>query len=176
MNKKSIISLSLITAFALSNALCMAETTIYTDGIGRMHFLGKDPATNIPAKKNYSNPAEQDLTRRLYENSTGEINNVDYKLKDYDNTFGFGKMDTQTMWKNKFVTDVDAVATDKPAEESKPVAESKTTKATMTFEKGAADASRTSAYGATNIYDTKNKVEAIKDKSVKKTHWWNKSK
>ena len=163
MNKKLFISLGLITAISLSTAVSMAETTIYTDGIGRMHFLGKDPGSNS-AKQNYSNPAEQDLTRRLYENTTGDVNYVDHKFKDYDNTFGIGRMDTQTMWKNKFSNNVDDAALSRSS-----------TKGSMTYSKGAADASRANAYGATNIYDAKDEVNVIKEETKKK-HWWNKNK
>lgn len=166
MNKKLIISLGLVAAMTLSTAVSMADSNIYTDGIGRMHFLGKDPASNT-VRQNYSNAAEQDLTRRLYENSAGELNYVDHKVKDYDNTFGIGKMDTQTMWKNKFSNNVDDAM----------VNTENTVKGSMTFEKGAADASRANAFGATNIYDTaKNEVNIIQDSSTKKTHWWQKSK
>ena len=42
----------------------------------------------------------------------------------------------------------------------------------MTFEKGAADASRANAYGATNIDSTKDAVNVIKDKTPAKKHWW----
>ena len=160
MNKKLIITLGLLSVFA---AASYAETTIYTDGIGRMHFLGKDPASNINAK-NYSNPQQQDITRRLYENQTGEMNNVDYKFKDYDNTFGIGKMDTQTLWKNKFSNNVDDAM----------VETKNTLKTTMTSKKGTADSSRSSAYGATNIDSleyAKDEVNVIKDNTTKKK-WW----
>ncbi len=167
MNKKTIITLSLMTAFIASTAISLAETTIYTDGIGRMHFLGKDPASNT-ARQNYANPEQQDLTRKLYENSTGEVNNVDYKFKDYDNTFGFGRMDTQTLWKNKFANDVNG--TNEASQEVKSM------KGSMTYKKGAADASRASEFGATNIYDTDNEVNVIKEETTKKTHWWKKKK
>ena len=158
-----------MTAFIASTAISLAETTIYTDGIGRMHFLGKDPASNT-VRQNYANPEQQDLTRKLYENSTGEVNNVDYKFKDYDNTFGFGRMDTQTMWKNKFSNNVDATAEEATMETAKTV------KGSMTYKKGAADASRANAFGATNFYDVKDEVNVIQDTAVKKTHWWNKKK
>ncbi|MBR6127712.1 hypothetical protein IKQ21_08525 [bacterium] len=168
MNKKLIVSLSLMTAFVVATASAMAESTIYTDGIGRMHFLGKDPASNT-VKQNYANPEQQDLTRKLYENSTGEMNNVDYKFKDYDNTFGFGRMDTQTLWKNKFANDVNG-----NGETSEEVQKMR---GSMTYEKGVADISRANAYGATNFYDAKDEVTVIKDQEkTKKKHWWNKSK
>ena len=81
-------------------------------------------------------------------------------------------MDTQTLWKNKFSNNVDAKAEDATMETEKSV------KGTMTYQKGAADASRANAYGATNFYDAKEDVTVIKDeaKAAKKKHWWNKSK
>ena len=106
----------------------------------------------------------------MYENSTGELNEVDYKFKDYDNTFGFGRMDTQTLWKNKFSNNVDATA------EEATMGTEKTVKGSMTYQKGAADASRANAYGATNFYDAKDEVNVIQDTTTKKKHWWNKSK
>ena len=110
MNKQ-LLTLGFVAALAFSTAVSMAENTIYTDGIGRLHFLGKDPASNS-VRANYTNPAEQDLTRRLYENTQGDVNFVDYKIKDYDNTFGIGRMDTQTMWRNKFSNNVDDAMVD----------------------------------------------------------------
>ena len=46
MNKKLIISLGLVAAISASTVAAMAETTIYTDALGRMHFLGRDAANN----------------------------------------------------------------------------------------------------------------------------------
>ena len=71
--KKSIFTIGLVAVFALSTACAMAETTIYTDGIGRLHFLGRDAANN-KAGAGFTNPEAQDLTRKLYGNS-GEVNN-----------------------------------------------------------------------------------------------------
>ena len=76
MNKKLIISLC---AAIVMTTMAYAETTIYTDSIGRIHFLGRDAANNKANGGNYSNSAEQDLTRRLYEQTSAnatEGNNV----------------------------------------------------------------------------------------------------
>lgn len=162
MNKKTILSLSLVAAIAFSTAISMAETTIYTDGIGRLHFLGKDPGSNT-STQNYSNSAEQDLTRRLYENSTGEINNVDFKVKDYDNTFGIGRMDTQTMWKNKFTNNVDDAT----------VNTSRSVRGSMTYDKGVKDTASGSSYASTDI----NSVDVVRNmSSTSKKRWWQRSK
>ena len=65
MNKKFIISLGMMVAIAGATISAYADTTIYTDNIGRMHFLGKDAKSNTNSGYNYSNSAEQDLTRKV---------------------------------------------------------------------------------------------------------------
>ena len=48
MQKKILISLGLIAMIGLTTVQAMANSTIYTDELGRMHFLGKDPeAKNV---------------------------------------------------------------------------------------------------------------------------------
>ena len=42
MARKSIISLSLFLAMCASVTCAMANSTVYTDDLGRIHFLGKD--------------------------------------------------------------------------------------------------------------------------------------
>ena len=105
--KKSFISIGLLSVFAISALGAMAETTIYRDGIGRMHFLGKDPASNTKTT-NYTNPQAQDLTRKLYENNSSEVNydtNFDqHPLKNYENTFSDSRF---TNWRKKYESNVD---------------------------------------------------------------------
>ena len=43
---KFLLTIGLISALAVTTISAMAESTIYTDGIGRMHFLGKEPGSN----------------------------------------------------------------------------------------------------------------------------------
>ena len=76
MNKQLLISLGLIMTISASTISAMAESTIYTDELGRMHFLGKNPGSTT-TQYNFSNPEQQDLTRRLYENSSNAANYVD---------------------------------------------------------------------------------------------------
>ena len=105
MNMKHFITLGLVAGFAITTASALAENSIYTDGIGRLHFLGRD-VNDAKAQYNYTNPEQQDLTRRLYEGTSNEVRYVDHSLKNYDQTFGADRMDTQTMWKNKFQNNV----------------------------------------------------------------------
>ena len=106
MNRRLFITLGLIAGLAITTASAFAENSIYTDGIGRLHFLGRD-VDKAKAQYNYANPEQQDLTRRLYDGTSNEIRYVDHPLKNYDQTFGADRYDTQTMWKNKFQNNVD---------------------------------------------------------------------
>ena len=98
MNKKLIISIGLVLALSATMA-AYADSTIYTDGIGRIHFLGRDAANNIKSGANYSNAANQDLTRKLYEKSeSGIVEDTDFNqhpLKNYENTFPDGVLKTE---------------------------------------------------------------------------------
>ena len=69
--KNAVISLSLVVAAAACMQCVMAESAIYTDDLGRMHFLGKDPATYIRTNQiNNIQVKEQDdaLTDIIYKN------------------------------------------------------------------------------------------------------------
>ena len=111
MHKNFIITLGLMVAISASAVPVIAETTIYTDGIGRMHFLGKDAANNSAQKSNYTNSAEQDLTRSLYEKSANGISNDtsydQHPLKNYENTFPDSRFSTSNVWKTKYANNVD---------------------------------------------------------------------
>ena len=66
--KKIMISLCLIIASA---TVAIANSTIYTDDIGRLHFLGKDPGgSSIQPVQGYTNPAQKDLTNIIYKNES----------------------------------------------------------------------------------------------------------
>ncbi len=163
MNKKLLISLGLVVAIATAAASAYAETTIYRDGIGRMHFLGKDAASNTNSGYNYSNSAEQDLTRKLYEEAgNGVVNDTSYDqhpLKNYENTFPDSRFGTSNVWKTKYANNRD---------DSVIKAHDKV-KGTATSIKGTKDTSGNYYYGNTNIDES----NVIKKTSTKK-HWWNK--
>lgn len=60
-----------------SVSVVAANSTIYTDDIGRMHFLGKDPGSStLSPVADYSNPQQKDLTDVIYKNS-GSSNESD---------------------------------------------------------------------------------------------------
>ena len=164
MNKQLIISLGLVVALSTATLSAMADTTIYTDGIGRLHFLGKDAANNSGSGYNYSNSAQQDLTRKLYEESAaGVVNDTSYDqhpLKNYENTFPDSRFTSSKYWKTKY------------ANGDNDVVETETTKVKSTVTKGQTDYSGQYAYGSTFLNDTDNEVKTVQ----KKKHWWNKKK
>lgn len=166
MNKKFIISLGLVVAISATTISAMADSTIYTDGIGRMHFLGRDAKSNTNAGYNYTNSAEQDLTRRLYEQSANGVNNDtsynQHPLKNYENTFPDSRFGTSNVWKTKYANNADDAT----------VKAKDTVKATATATKGTIDASNPYAYGNTNIENGETNII----KSTAKKHWWNRNK
>ena len=181
MNKKFIISLGLIAVMTASAAAVMADTTIYTDGIGRLHFLGRDAANNKSSGSNYTNSAEQDLTRRLYdESSNGVVNDTSYDqhpVKNYENTFPNSRFTTSSVWKQQYQNDTEASKVDKEnlskvdTSNGIPVTSERANKKLKTE----VAATRGDMYG-NNPY--KNNVEegytnVIQDKKTKK-HWWQK--
>lgn len=68
MQKKILISLGLMAVVGLT-AQVFAHSTIYTDELGRMHFLGKDPGAKTLQKiEDYDNPAQKDVTNVVSNN------------------------------------------------------------------------------------------------------------
>ena len=155
--KKLFATMGILAVTALTITTAIAESTIYTDGLGRMHFLGKDAASNSARNVNYANPEQQDLTRRLYENSTGELNYVDRPLKNYENTFSDSRY---TNWRKKFESNVDDAR----------VNVDNHTKATFSAEKGANDASNPLGYGTTNIDQNLKDKSSVEKNSTEKSN------
>ena len=155
MNKKLIISLSVAVIMSFASAYAAENTTIYTDGIGRIHFLGRDGGNG----NKYTNPAEQDLTRRLYEKTAGDITEDStydqHPLKNYENTFPGSRFTT----KKRYETKEDASRQD--------------VKATVNTTKGVTDYSGQYQYGTTILNNTNNQANEVKTSAKK--HWWNKT-
>lgn len=155
MNKKLIISMSV--AVIMSLAAAYADTTIYTDGLGRIHFLGRDAANNTSNTK-YSNSAEQDLTRRLYERKAGDtVEDTSYDqhpLKNYENTFPDSRFTTKKRY------------------EVKEDSEAESVKATINTIKGETDYSGQYQYGSTMLNQSNKEANEVKTSAKK--HWWNK--
>ena len=127
MQKKNLIMFGLIFAMGLGMAAANANSTVYTDELGRMHFLGKDPATKTFQKlDDYNNPKQVDIDV----NTRRDSNNVDYY--EVTNIKSIEKIENGT------VSGVNR------------------TKSTYSSEKGAMDASNPYVQGGTNV-DTTNK-------------------
>ena len=156
MNRKTIISISVAIVMSLTAAYA-DNTTIYTDGIGRIHFLGRDGGNG----NKYTNPAEQDLTRRLYERTAGDVTEDSsydqHPLKNYENTFPGSRFTTR----KRYETKEDALRED--------------VKAVVTTTKEATDYSGQYQYGSTMLHQSKQNEKNVVKTTAKK-HWWNKNK
>lgn len=125
MNKKLLVSLCLI---AVLSEVAMANSTIYVDEIGRLHFLGKDPgatAARYSQLENFDNPMQKDLTNVQYKNIDSDVKEVRGAVNTYDKS-----LDTKLL----------------NAKESVNKSRSE-----YTYTKGAMDASNPYTYGETNI-------------------------
>ena len=181
MNQKLFISLGLVIALgaAAIPAIAAGDTTIYTDNIGRMHFLGRNAATNDGAKYNYTNPAEQELTRKLYSEDRTvnyDSNYNQHPVKNYENTFPDSRFTTKTFWNKNYVNDTDAARVN-----AENAANVDTSKGIPVTSQRANRKLKTDVYATHGgMYDANpymNSEEGyknvVKDKTTKK-HWWNK--
>lgn len=130
MNKKFFVALGLIAFTSAFMAQAMAEPTIYTDGIGRLHFLGKDPGSARrldPAEANkYANPAQMEFTNTIFKG--GETTET---------------VTTQTVSDNSEVTSTSETKVSTKRENK--------SKGAFTFNKGSMDASDPYTFGNTNL-------------------------
>ena len=154
MNKKLIISISVAVIMSFTAAYADANTTIYTDGLGRIHFLGRDGGNG----NKYTNPAEQDLTRKLYEKTAGDVTEDStydqHPLKNYENTFPGSRFTTKKRYEVKEDSAVEAA------------------KATVNTTKGVTDYSGQYQYGSTILNPSSTTNNEVKTSAKK--HWWNK--
>lgn len=183
MNKKSLVSMGLV--FAISTALLPAfaaddNKIIYTDNLGRMHFLGRDASSNSGTKYNYTNPAEQELTRKLY--SEDRKANYDssfdqHPVKNYENTFPDSRFKTRNFWGDNYANNTEASRVDaanaKNVDTSKgiPVTPQRVNRKLKTN----VSATGGGMYDANPYMKTEEGYKnVIKDKKTSKKHWWNK--
>ena len=142
--RKSIISLGLLLAMSASVSCVLAHSTIYTDDLGRMHFLGKDSGgQSLQQVSDFNNPAQMYITNG---DITKGVSNSD--VINTPPNAGYPERRYKTV--------------------SNVQHESKST-GSFTYNKGAMDASNPYTYGETNINNTENSAE----KTTKKKHFWN---
>ena len=182
MNKKLLISLGMIAVMSAAAVPAMADSTIYTDNIGRLHFLGRDASTNTGKKGNFTNPAEQELTRKLY-SEKGELNYDEnfnqHPVKNYENTFPNSRFTTSSVWRQQYENNTDASKVDtgnlSNVDTSKgiPTTSERPARKKLKTEVGA---TRGDMYGNNrymNNIEQQSYPNVIKDSTAKK-HWWNK--
>ena len=150
MKKFSLVSLSLIAALGASISVASAVSAIYTDDLGRMHFLGKDPSIYLHDSKfeNIETPEKKEFNDIIYKNETPA-------------TEGETKVNT---------TEPAAEGAIAPVNQTKTEHTNKS-KGSFTFNKGAMDASDPYTFGETNI-PAKAKEEKTQTQKTEKKHFW----
>ena len=154
MARKSIISLSLFLAMCASVTCAMAHSTVYTDDLGRMHFLGKDQGEKtLQQVSDFKNPSTMFI-------NNGEI--VKGASQDVINTPPNAGYEQRYKYRNLNASEVQE--------------RMNRAKGSFTYDKGAMDASNPYTYGETNIKSISNKTESTEHKSdstkTKKKHFW----
>lgn len=140
MRKNLFLSLALM--FSALTIQAMANTTIYTDEIGRLHFLGKDPGSRTMQEiQNFNNPEQKDLTNIIYKN---EQENPETKVN------------TTTPAENSEVAPAVDNTSENQEQPAKKGKENKS-KGSFTFNKGAMDASDPYTFGETNLAPSEKK-------------------
>ena len=140
MLKKILFSLSIVF---IANSV-MANTTIYTDDLGRMHFLGKDAASVMQTSR-----------MEMIQKEKNELSDIIYKNEQ--------STETSTA----------AEETTTPEEVKVNIKEQHTNKSkgSFTFNKGAMDASDPYTYGETNIAP-KQVDPKLEQKELDKKRFW----
>ena len=149
-------------------AQAYANSTIYTDELGRLHFLGKDPGAKTQKKiEDYDNPAQQDLTNVMYKDN--QKNKSDKATSEYGDNISQPAEETLPQAGNeKPVVNSDSVSGETPVSDKK--GHTNKSKGSFTFNKGSMDASDPYTFGNTNL-DYQKKDENQLDDLSKKRFW-----
>ena len=148
MKKVNLISLSLVMALGAFVSSANANSTIYTDDLGRMHFLGKDPSIYLHDTKfeNLETPEKKEFNDIIYKNETPASE-------------GETKVNTTAPAAENAVSPVNETKTD----------HTNKSKGSFTFNKGAMDASDPYTFGETNIQP---KAKNDSTPKTEKKHFW----
>ena len=180
MTKKSFITLGLLTLMSCSVSSVFADDVIYTDDLGRMHFLGRGGYSSVrkiqmdeaqagvvnDAVNKYSAP-EENVFRPLDAESSNEV-----PASVQKESIPPADLDTQPAEViQKEALPPAGAQVQPPAEDAapalrdvikeKPTVNNAKHKSSFTFKKGTMDASNPYSYGSTNIPD---KTRYEKDK------------
>ena len=150
MVKKSLISLGVVLAVCASTACAMANSTVYTDDLGRMHFLGKDPgAKTLQPVSNFDNSSEMVIQNgEIIKRPSAEVINTPPNA-GYERRYKYRETNVNSVQQSKAT-------------------------GSFTYEKGAMDASNPYTYGETNIKSLERNTQETTNTETKKKHFWNK--
>ena len=159
MMKKYFIALGLVIAAVYSMSAAFAEDVIYTDDLGRMHFLGRGGYSSV--RKIQMDEVQSNVVNDAVNKYSNEEDSVFKPLNPESGEVPASVQETAP------ASDVQPAADEKQIPELKDVIKEKPTvnsskhKSSFTFKKGTMDASNPYSYGSTNIPD---KTRYEKDK------------
>ena len=146
---KNFLAISLVTLMTMTTA--MADNTIYTDDLGRMHFMGKGGYSGV-------------RQLQMGEMQAGAVN--DAIEKHSVKTEEIKKEITETV--EKAETDITSVIKEKPS--TTPAAY----KSTYSYQKGGMDASNPYGYAGTSIPASVNDSKTIYTDGLGRLHFFGK--
>ena len=152
MSKRCLTTLGLlVTLFLVQSQVNAADSSIYTDGLGRMHFMGKGGYSGVRTMQN--NQMQSDF-----------INDAVDK---------YSKTDTK---KNEVIESVEKTGNDiTSAIKEKPVVPASSYKSTYSYEKGKMDASNPYGFAGTNIPSGVNESKTIYTDELGRLHFFGKT-
>ena len=167
MRNKILISLGIAALMSITTQV-YANSTIYTDDLGRLHFLGKDPGAKTLQKiEDYDNPAQKDLTNVMFKDGQ--------KTQTEEPAAAEGDNISQPANESLPAGETPAVNAE-PSGVETPVSDvtkkehTNKSKGSFTFNKGAMDASDPYTFGNTNVDYGKKDENQLEDLS-KKRFW-----
>ena len=159
MSKKTFISMSAVLILSASAALASeVQSPIYTDDIGRMHFMGKGGYSNVrQLQMGEMQAGAVDDAVIKYSNDTKKV---------IDKTVEEAKAEVQTVQTELDITNVI---------KEKPVVPAAAHKSSFLYQKGGMDASNPHGFAGTNIPSGVNDSKTIYKDDLGRLHFFGKA-
>lgn len=155
MTKKSFITLGLLALMSCSVSSVFADDVIYTDDLGRMHFLGRGGYSSV--RKIQMDEAQAGVVNDAVNKYSAPEENV-FRPLDAESS---NEVPASVQKESIPPADDDAAPALRDVIKEKPTVNNAKHKSSFTFKKGTMDASNPYSYGSTNIPD---KTRYEKDK------------
>ena len=156
MLKEYFAALSILTILSVTtHGACAVDSTIYTDDLGRMHFMGKGGYSGVRSMQNM-------------EMQSNVVNDAVNKYSNIEQNTNNNKKEIVNTVEQK---DVDITSVIK----EKPVVPAASYKSSYTYEKGKMDATTPYGYSNTNIPSGVNDSKTIYTDELGRLHFFGKA-